>query len=262
MSYSNYNNSFRRNKIVEPSQLKSAYNIFTPTATQKFMLGAILEMNDGRKFRYCKDNGSGLTKALMACSEPLDAQADESVQTAYGVTAGEVKFDVLCETGNGYTDHELIDGYMLVNKGTCIGDMYIIKDNYWITSDTVMMIEIADENGIRTTIPATDEITLVKNKCRDTKVNPTTQDAPVVGVPLATVTASYYYWAQYKGTCPLMVDAGDTVVVGEPIGKAGTAGTAGAGGVVGTTGANAVWGTVRYVATGGETALVDLNLPE
>jgi len=227
------------------------------------MLGCKLEFNDGRKFRYCKDSGTGVTKAFMAASEVLDAQQVSNVQTAYGVDAGDVKFDILLATGNGITDHELIDGTLLVDRGgTAQGDCYVIKDNYWITSDTVMMIEIADEGGVRTAIAATDYLTVVKNKCRDTILNPTSQAAPVVGVPLATVAAGYYYWAQYKGLAPITVDSGDTIVAGEPCGKAGTAGTAGAVGLPGTTGTTAVWGTCRYAAAAGYVALVDLDLPE
>lgn len=262
MSYSNYNNTYRRNKIVEPSQLKAAYNIFTPHDTQQYMLGAILELNDGRMFRYCKDSGTGSAKALAQCSEPVDAQQLGQVQTAYGVSATESKFDILCTTGNGISDHELIDGILWVNAtGSAEGDAYVIKDNYWITSDTVMMVEIADEGGVRTAIAATDDISFIKNICRDTKLNPTTQDAIVVGVALNTITAGYYYWAQYRGWCPITVDASDTIVAGEPCGKAGTPGTAGAVGLVANDGTDAVWGTCICTLTGGETAIVQLNLP-
>jgi hypothetical protein len=262
MSYSNRNTQYGGiQKITTWSALIPSH-LFTPTADQKFQLGSIWELPDGRMFRYCKDSGTGITKAFMACAEPPDAQAFGTVQTAYGVSAGEQKFDILCTTGNGITDHELVDGYLWVNAtGTAEGDLYIIKDNYWITGDTVMMVEIADEGGVRTAIAATDDITFQPNLCRNVKLNPTAQDACVVGVPLATVTAGYYFWAQYRGICPLQIDASDTVVVGEPIGKAGTAGTAGAGGLIANDGTDATWGTVVVVAGGGEVALVNLMLP-
>jgi len=94
------------------------------------------------------------------------------------------------------------------------------------------------------------------------KVQPTSLDGLVVGVSLADVPAGYYYWAQYKGICPILVDASDTIVVGEPAGKPGTNGTAGAVGLVANDGTDAVWGITWYVATGGEPALIALNLPE
>jgi len=228
------------------------------------MLGEILEFNDGRKFRYCKDSGTGSAKALIQCAEPIDAQQLGNVQTAYGVSAGEVKFDILVATGNAISDHELIDGYLYVNAstpGVAGGSMYIIKDNYWITSDTVMMVEIADEGGVRTAIAATDDISIVKNMCRDTKVNPTTLDAPAVGITMAVIPAGYYYWAQFRGIACCLVDASDTIVVGEPCGKAGTAGTAGSVGLVANDGTDAVYGTVVSFVAHTEYCLVNLMLP-
>lgn len=250
--------------MSEPAQIVDSANIFTPTVDQKYMLGAIYETNDGRAFRYCKDSGTGSAKALIQCSEPIDAQQLGNAQTAYGVSAKEVKFDILVATGSGIANHELIDGYLYVNAstpGVAGGSFYIIKDNYWITGDTVMMIEIADSGGVRTAIAATDDISIVKNICRDTKVNPTNRDAPVVGVAMEIVTASYYYWAQYRGIACCLVDASDTIVVGEPCGKAGTAGTAGAVGLVADDVTDAVYGTVVSFVAHTEYCLVNLMLP-
>lgn len=263
MSYDNYNKTFARNKITCKSFL-DAQHLFTPTAAQKHGLGRILEIDDGtgRMWRYCKDSGTGSAKALAQCAEPVDAQQLGNVQTAYGVSVGERKFDVLVATGSAISDHELVDGILWVNAtGTAEGDYYIIKDNYWITGDTVMMVEIADEGGVRTAIAATDDISFIKNICRDTKLNPTTQDAIVVGIANVTVAAGYYYWAQYRGPCAVTVDASDTIVAGEPCGKAGTAGTAGAVGLVANDGTDAVWGTCICTITGGESAMVQLLLP-
>jgi len=263
MNYHNYYQGFRRKGLSEPAQMFAESNLFTPTAAQKYMLGCKYETNDGRLFRYAKDSGSASTRGLMQCAEPPDAQALGKAQTAYGVSVGESKFDILCTTGNGITDHELIDGYLWVNAstpGSAAGSFYIIKDNYWITSDTVMMVEIADYGGVRTAIAATDDISFQPNIYRNTKTNPTTQDAIVIGVPMETVAAGYYYWAQRRGVCPLLIDANDTVVVGEPVGKAGTAGTAGAGGLIANDGTDATWGTVIVAPTHSEYGLVYLNL--
>jgi len=264
MSYTNYNYSFRRNKISEPSQLTADVNIFTPTSDQKFMLGCIYETNDGRKFRYCKDSGTGIGQNLVVCGEPPDAQTVGNAQTAYGVSIGETKFDILLATGNGITDHELKDGYLWINAstpGSAAGTFYIIKDNYWVTSDTVMMVTIADEGGIRVAIAATDDISLQPNLCSNVKVNPTSLDACAVGVTQAVVTASYYFWAQYRGVTCCLVDASDTVVNGEPVGKAGTAGTAGSVGLVANDGTDAVYGTCVSFVAHTEYALVNLLIP-
>lgn len=234
MPFDNYYNLYRRNKIVEPSQLYDDRDIWTPTSDQKFMLGAEYWTNDGRAFRYCKDGGSGIGKALMSTSFPVDAQGVNIAQTAYGVTAGEKRFDVLLTTSNALSNGDLRDGCFFVNQGgSAKGDMYIIKDNIWQTGDTVMMVEVADSDGCRNAIAATDELTFVKNICRDVKVAPVTHDGIPIGVTQAAITASYYFWAQFRGICCMLSEASETVVAGEPVGLPGTPNTAGACGPLG-----------------------------
>ena len=263
MNYTNLYNGFRRQRLVGPSQLMDACDIWTPHASQRYALGCELDLNDGtgRKFRYLEDGGSGITKALMAAAQVPDAQQLDNLQTAYGLSVGESKFDVLVVTLSGIANHDLIDGWMLVNQGSGAGDCYLIKDNTWKTGDTVLWIEIADRGGIRTAIAATDNITFIKNKCKDVNVHPTARTAEALGVPLATVAANYFFWAQYKGPCPLQVDNGDSLVIGGPCGEStGTAGAAGHCGVGNADGTDAIWGTVLYAAAGDDCALIDLDL--
>jgi len=267
MSYTNYDQTYQRNKIT-CRRFDSAYGVFEPHAVQKFALGTPLEIDDGtgRMWRYSKNSSAAiLAKALMNVAQVHDAEAITSTaQTDYGASAGAKKFEVLQTTLNAWTDHDLIDGWLLVGDGgTAMGDMYVIKDNYWTTSDTVMMVEIADEGGLRNAIAATDDVVLFRNKCRDTIVAPTTQTlgGPAVGVSLADVPKSYFYWAQYRGYCPMILDTTDTIIVGEPVGRAGTLDVAGCVGLVANDGTDQVWGVCVYASTNAEAAIIDLMLP-
>jgi len=263
MNYPNYNHEFQRNKVSEPAQPFGDSNIFTPTIDQRNWLGRIWDFNNGDRFRYQKDGGSGITRAHMAATYPPDAELEDELQGSYGVSVGETKFDMKVTTGSGLLDHELTDGIMLVNTAGAsgAGDMYIIKDNTWITGDTILYIEIADNGGIRTVIDATENITLVKNKYRDVAVHATDRDAVAIGVPLVDVTADYYFWAKTRGAAPLLVDTGDSPAIGGPIGEpTGTASVAGACGVINADGTDAIWGRVLYAAAADDYALVDLML--
>lgn len=269
MSYDNlyWGDNWSQWIIQAPAQLKSDSDLFHPTSDRKYPLGAICRTRDNRWFRYCQDSGTGISKARMACAYPPNANTVNIVQTGYAHSIGDKQFNILLTTSNGTTASCYRDGYLWVNQGASgtIGDMYIVKDNYWTTSDTVLNIEIADQGGLRTAIAASDEITILRNICREVKVNPTTQDACVVGVPLEDVTASYYFWAQFRGVCPLIGDASDTIIVGAPVGKADSAGTAGACGVVGSDGTDCVWGTAICVAETAQSTpdviLVNLMIP-
>lgn len=266
MSYNNLNQTYRRAPERFPMQLKSDRNLFNPTAIQHYMLGADYDMCDGRKFRYCKNGSVALVRAFMGQSEaPAATTVGVDVpQTGYTGALGAKKFNILLGTGNNYSNSELIDGMLYFNKspvaGSTVGDYYIIKDNYWTTSDTVMNIEIADDGGLRTAFIATDELSVLKNMYRDIIVMPTTATAKAVGVPLADVAVDYYYWAQYRGWCPIIVDDGETVVIGEVVGYPGTIADAGACGIVGA-GTDAVWGVCVMIGATDEPAIVDLMLP-
>lgn len=258
MSYNNLNWDYRRAKVVGPSQLKSASDIFHPTSDQKYMLGCVLELDDGRRFRYCKDGGSGITKArLVQAIAPLTTLNDEA-QTGYAKSVGDNPFDCLVTTGSSISDHDLIDGIMYCNSGDAIGDMYIIKDNKWTTGDTVLNIEVADTGGIRTAMAVTDTLTFIKNPYRDVLVQPTSPTNLVVGVTVATVTASYYFWAQTRGPCTCIIDASDNPSIGQSVGVPGTHGTAGGIGVLATTSIGQVCGHLLTDEPAGDVGLVML----
>ena len=262
MSYTNYNHSFRRNRLAEPAQLTANANLWTPTVDQKHMLGCIYETNQGDEYRYCKNGSTAIGKQLLICTEAIDGQQVCTIQTAYGADEGATEFSFLATTGSAISDHELIDGYLLVNDGgDAMGDLYTIKDNEWTTGDTVMKVSIADEGGLRNAILATDDVSFFKNRFRDVIVKPTTLTSPIVGATTTIITASYYFWAKTKGVTALLVDAGDTIVVGEPVGHIDASGTAGSIGLVATAATDICLGTAWFVSTTAESALINLRIP-
>ena len=271
MSYTNYHSKYSRNKILLSPGTR-VDSLFVPTATQQHALGRILEADDGtgRMWRYCKAGGVALVQAFMGASEACAATTVgvDVPQVGYDFADGDTRFDILLGTGHAYATHELIDGMLYVNKSPTeaakVGGYFIIKDNWIKTDDTVMTIEIADQDGLRLTAALTsddNELSVIKSPYMDTVINPTSQAAMVVGVPNVPVPINYYYWAQYRGPCCLIVDDGETVVVGQPVGKPGTAGDAGACGVPANDGTNAIWGTCMVIAATDEPAIVNLLLP-
>ena len=266
MSYPQYNHSYRRNRILEPAQLYASSDIFHPTADQKYMLGCIFECNDGRMFRYCKAAAAAITRARMVASCLAPPELEEETQAAATAMAvGDRVVDVTVTTSSGIADHDLIDGTMWVNASdtddSTIGDSYIIKDNKWVTSDTIVELKLADAGGIRQAISATDDVSIVKNRCRDVVVKPASLAAACIGIPLVDIPASYYFWVQYRGIAPIIIDADATVVIGGPIGIEDTSPAEGSGGVVGDDGSDMVWGTCVSAEDASEISLVDLLLP-
>ena len=254
------NNGGPRNKILLAPGVR-VDSLFTPTATQQHALGRILEADDGtgRMWRYCKNGAVALVQAFTVSSEAPSANGEEIVQTGYTASQGDIKFDILLTTGHNYSNHELADGILWFNKtASPLGHYYIIKDNIIKTDDTVMTIEIADQGGLRAAMAATHELSLIKSPYRDVVVTPTTQEAIVVGVPNVAVTANYYFWAQYRGPCPIISE--DTVVIGNPVGYPATPNTAGTCGPIGAD-TDPIYGVCMSAAADDEPSMIMLNLP-
>jgi hypothetical protein len=225
------------------------------------MLGMIFETDQGDRYRYCKNNTTALAKALVIAAEALDAQQLAKIQTNAGASAGDISFTIEVATGSGIADGELIDGYLLINDGgAAMGDLYTIKTHKWTTTDTFMRVEIADAGGLRNAIAVTDDVTIVKNQCNGVIVKPQALTSPAVGVTTTIIPASYYFWAKTNGVAAVLVDNGDTLVVGEPVGQPGTSGVDGTIGVVANDGTDPVYGTCIYISTGDEAALINLQI--
>ena len=270
MSYTNYNTSFLRNKLVIPVGARmdslGGPSLWTPTADQNHGLGRILELDDGtnRAFKYLENGATEIAKARMVASEATDAETKDSLQDSdHTQKVGATVINIKTDTGNAINDGDLINSWLFVNQSTDglleAGDCYLIANNTWVTSDTTLQITLADQGGIRNAIRATANLTIVKNKNKDVIVKPVTLTGPMIGVTLAIVPVGYFFWAQFAGPTVCIVDTGDTLIAGEPVGHIDGSGTEGSLGLVATVATDNVVGHLLTWADGADFALVDLT---
>lgn len=245
--------------IILGDESEPFQSIYEQSLTQKYTLGTQLVYGDGRKFRYTKNGGIALAKAYMTSGATVVANVQAETQTTSGASAvvGDQEIIVDVTSASAITDDLYAEGFLTVDSSTAIGDIYKIVACTLLTATTAKLLL---ETSIRTAFSATSVISLHKNRWRDVVVYPTTATQPATGIPLIAVTINYYCWLQTGGEAPCYVDTGDTIVIGEPVGKPGTHAVAGACGLVENDGTDEVWGTVRYVAAGGAVACINLKL--
>jgi len=262
MSYNTHNYSYRRNRISEPTQLLTEANLWTPTATQYYMLGCIYELNDGRKYRYCQA-GEALTAGYISQSAVGTANWQNEAQTngsAFAIGDKEVTV-VLATTAS---ENQFAEGYLTIEDGTGEGQMYLIAKNKAGTANATsgydVKLTLADEGGIRVATATTSEVTITLNKYKDVIAFPTDPTGTCTGVSPVAVTDNYFFWSQVKGPAAV-VNGSDTIVVGDLV----VAGAQAAGVLALPDNGTACEGDVEvgYVmraASSGETALVDLTI--
>ncbi len=241
--------------VNQPSQ-----GIYEDSATQQYALGTQLIYNDGRKFRYAQNGAATGVKASMMQSAAVTSNIHTQAQaTSYGnATVGTSEFVCDITTGSSLAENYLAEGIMVVNKTDGLGDVYKVLANKVQTTDTLMRVLL--DTPIRTALAAASELSFVANKNKLVIAVPNAaQTGPPAGVILIAATASYFCWLQTGGTAPIIVDTGETVVIGEPVGYAAESAIDGACGPVAAD-TDGTWGICRYVGAAAETALVELNI--
>ena len=211
---------------IKAESLYANRDIWHPTASKYFPLGAIAESRDGRRWRYCEEAGNALAIAVItqAAAETANWTYTAQTNTPDVWVAGDKQITVVADSTAAA--HDLIDGYVYVPDGTGEGNLYLIRDNKVGTANATsgydIVIDIADAGGIRTAIIAASDVTIWKNKYKDTIIFPTDPTGPCTGVTMTAVTAGYFYWAQTRGYCPVLMGTTDTIVIGDPVSAGNT----------------------------------------
>lgn len=239
---------------------QTSQGIYNVSTGQNYVLGSILDLPDGRRFRYSKAGASNITRGLMQQSAALNTSFSDITQTGHAQVVGATAITTLCTTGSAVADNYFAGGTLIVTTGTNINDTYPIVSSKLEVTDTLMDLVLGEP--LRNAIAATDKVTLIPNRWYSTIVVPaTTATGAAAGVPAVDVTSTKYYWAQTKGRAAMTVDTGDTLVVG---GKGGIPATDAVAGTVGAATATAYafpfYGTVMSIGAAGESALINLEL--
>lgn len=236
--------------------------IYEQSETQEFAIGTrLIYPSTGRVFRYARAGGVALAKAYMTAAEANTANLLNQAQGTSGANQDVGDYQVEIDTAAiTLVDNELSGGWLVVQDEAAEGDIYHILASQ---SQSTTLHWLLLDAPLRTNWAALTEITIVKSTWWDVVVQPVNSpsagDRPA-GVPLIAVSINYWAWLQTGGPTPIYVDAGDTIVQGEPCGKPGTHGTAGGVGVVANDGTDLVWGICRAPGAAGEVAIVDLTL--
>ena len=187
-------------------EIPSLQNISEQSVTQKYPLGALLKLNDGRVFRYAGNSSAGALAAGQLCQRA--APVANHLNMACAVTALAAKAVTVTDGGTAFTANQYAEGFLHINGDIGEGHIYKVKSHPANAGSATCVITLYDE--IRVALDATSDVTLTKNKYKDLIVCPTTLTAPPAGWSTIVVTASYFFWMLVKGTCVALQHTGSS----------------------------------------------------
>ena len=194
--------------------------IYQEDLTQNADLGRFIDLEDGRRYRYCKAEGA-ITKGHVCQSAAIDGNHNYVTQTGYTLAIGD-QDDLSIVVTVAPTKNDYAEGFLVINNDTGEGEMYKIRKN---SATSPCIVSLFDP--IRVATAAASEASLIQNKYRDVFVcaagaQPT---GVLVGVPNITVTTGgYFFWAQVRGFCTMQVETAATVGIAVTIADTTTAG--------------------------------------
>jgi len=250
------------NIILGSDGIAIKQGIYEESSVAKTDLGRFIEFQDGRKFRYCQADGA-ITKGHVAAGGAVVANDNTVTQTGMtvAISGGHIGAKVVKVLLAAATTANLYAGGLLtVEGGTGLGQCHRIKSNKAGGASVASPCELTLYDPLVVALDETSIITLTKNKYKDVIVAPAATDvAPLVCVPLISITDNYYFWGQVKGYAPIVVDDSATLTIGETV----SIGATDAGSVTGATDAHSEYqqvGKVVQIAAADTYATIDLML--
>ena len=191
--------------------------------TKKRALGTILELPDGREFKYALNGGSAISSGKLASSAAMIGNHDMDSTTA-AASVGDTSITVTLGA-TAATKDQYADGYIYTNDATGQGQVYRIASNPAADGSATLAVTLASNDPVSVALDSTTESGLAVNPYSGIVVSPTTVTNRTLGVTATDIAANAYGFVQTKGLASVLVSG--TVVAGEPLRVAGAT-TAGA----------------------------------
>lgn len=183
------------------------------TPTQTHPLGSRLVFPDGRIFRYAKAGAVALDVAKV-CQESVVVTGHDTGLVVAAAAIGATTVTVTNAT-TAITKDMYKGGYLFVNSAANPGAGQVCKIESHPAESTgsgTVVITLAQEDALRVALTAASTVGLRKNQFDSVLVAPTAVTGIPVGVSPHAVIASYYFWAQTRGTCAVLTNG--TVIRG------------------------------------------------
>lgn len=186
------------------------YSVDTAPQHKLGTRGAVTPSDD-RIFKYAKVGGSAISagKLQQAPAVKTNHVNMTTAAASAGATTVTVTLGATAATANEYAE-----GYLVVNAGTGLGQIFKVASHPAIGSGASGVITLDPATPIKVALDTTSKTTLIHNTYNGV-IEATTQTNAPAGVSLVAASASQYVWLCTHGKASVL--AGGTIAVGSDV---------------------------------------------
>lgn len=183
------------------------------TSEKKRRLGTIMELPDGRLFKYARAGGTALEQGkLMQSVVPTGNHTNISVASAAAVGDREITVTL---GATAVTEDEYADGYVWINDAAGEGAYYRIKSHPAANASASLTLTLEEDDTVVKALTTSSEASLFRNPYREVIIHPSPATSRVAGAAVVDVSADDFCWLQVSGLCAVLVDG--ALSIHEPV---------------------------------------------
>jgi hypothetical protein len=178
---------------------------------QRVPVGTKLVIEDGRAFRYCKNNSSNAMIGGNVQVGAIPEVAKYSAQAIATMAAGATVLTAVGATTTNLAIDELVNGYCWTEELAQLGPAMRVKSNTLIDqSSDVGTITLY--NPLVDAIASGETISYIRNTWMNVLISDTSISSQPAGVGIVAIAVSVWGWVQVSGPCRVDTSAGDPLV--------------------------------------------------
>lgn len=172
--------------------------------TSPIEFGQIGSTSDGRQFQFGVNSSAGTLAAGLTATaaQPVANHLKRTNATAEAIGSTTV---VVPLGATAATQNQYLQGYLAVVAGTGAGQLLRVKSNPAANASASLTVTLRDP--LLVALDTTSILSLYPAPMNGVAENTTAPVYPVVGVPVLSVPASNYFWAQIVGWASVGTDS-------------------------------------------------------
>lgn len=199
---------------------------FNSYTTQRWPLGKVMILDDGRRYRFGRNGAGAATAGLLFQGEVPDGNFDTLAVPAATATTNTVGLRALSVTlpASSIAANLWAEGYAVTEANAGAGEGYAYKIVSHAGSAGSEAVTFTLATALKHTLNTSDKVTFVKHLGGDVIIHPAPRTAALFGVAAGAIAAASYGWFAFAGVQPVLV-VGTHVIGGGLVATATVTGT-------------------------------------